>query len=254
LFSILGLLGSPLGIALLVLLIVCVVHAVRTGNVFPWIYIMVFLPGIGPLIYFFMMIVPDLTRTRGAQTLKRGAARAIDPHKDYRAAMREVEMVGSVDAKRALADQLMQRGLYTDAIEVYRNALQGQFAADPALLVGLARAQMSNGDGAGAQASLDALQKSDPSFSSQDAHMIYARALEMQGKDGEAETEYKRLIPYFAGEEARTRYAMLLDRMGRRDDARAIYAQVLKNLNGAPQRYRKQQREWGDVAARAMKA
>ncbi len=51
---------------------------------------MVFLPGIGPLIYLFMMIVPDLFRSRTAQHLQRGAARAIDPNKDYRAAMRDV--------------------------------------------------------------------------------------------------------------------------------------------------------------------
>ncbi|MBV9990640.1 MAG: tetratricopeptide repeat protein [Alphaproteobacteria bacterium] len=253
-FGLLGYLTSPIGLIALGLLVLCVVHSVRTGNVFPWIYVMVFLPGIGPLIYFFFVIVPELLHGRRAQTFRRGAARAIDPNKDYRAAMREVEMVGSVDAKRALAEQLLQRGQYGDAIELYRNALQGQFATDPALLVGLARAQMLNGDGAGAQASLDALQKADPSFSSQDAHMIYARALELQGKDEEAVGEYQRLVPYFAGEEARTRLGQALDRLGRRDEARAAYAQVLKNLDGAPQRYRKAQREWGDIASRAMRA
>jgi hypothetical protein len=84
--------------------------------------------------------------------------------------------------------------------------------------------------------------------------MIYARALELQNRDADAAAEYARLVPYFAGEEARTRYALLLDRMGRRDEARALYAQVAKNLSGAPSRYRQQQREWGDIAARALKA
>jgi hypothetical protein len=247
-------LTSPEGIVLLGLLVVCVVHAVRTGNVFPWIWVMVFLPGIGPLIYLFMVIVPELWRGRGAQRLKSGAARAIDPNKDYRAAMREVEMVGSVDAKRSLAEQLVSRGQYADAVEVYQSALQGQFATDPALLTGIARAQLMNGDGAGAQASLDALQAADPKFVSESAHMIYARALELQGRDADAAAEYARLVPYFAGEEARTRYAMLLDRMGRRDEARAAFAQVVKNLTGAPSRYRKAQKQWGDIAARALKA
>ncbi len=253
----LGLLGyftSPLGLLSLGLLVLCVVHAIRTGNVFPWIFVMVFLPGIGPLIYLFMVIVPALVRGRGAQRFTRGAARAIDPNKDFRAAMREVEMVGSVDAKRALAEQLMQRGQYADAVELYRSALTGQFAADPALLVGIARAQFLSGDGAAAQASLDRLQQVDPKFVSGDAHMIYARALELQGRDDEAGEEYKRLVPYFAGEEARTRYAMLLDRMGRRDEALALYTQVMKNLDGAPSRYRKAQKQWGDIARNALKA
>jgi len=253
-FSILGMLSSPLGLVLLALLVICVVHAVRTGNIFPWIYVMVFLPGIGPAIYFFMVILPDLTRSRGARQLRQGAARVIDPNKDYRAAMREVEMVGSVDAKRAFAEQLMQRGQYADAIEMYRNAAQGQFASDTALLLGLARAQFLNGDGAGAQATLDALQKADPKFVSEEAHMIYARALELQGKNDEALDEYKRLVPYYAGEEARARCAMLLDRMGRRDEARAMFSQVVRNLDGAPGRYRSQQKEWGNIAKAALRS
>ncbi len=84
--------------------------------------------------------------------------------------------------------------------------------------------------------------------------MIYARALELQNRNDEAAEEYRRLIPYFAGEEARARLGLLLERMGRRDEAREVFAQIAKHLDGAPQRYRKAQREWGEVAARALKA
>lgn len=250
----LGLFYSPFGIVDLALLGFCVYHAIRNGNVWPWIYVLILLPGLGVLLYFVIEIAPELLRGQGAQKLKRSAARAIDPNKDYRAAMRDVEMVGSVDAKRALAEQLLGRGQYADAIELYRSALQGQFATDPALLSGIARAQLLSGDGAGAQASLDTLRAVDPKFVSESAHMIYARALELQGRDADAAEEYARLVPYFAGEEARTRYAALLEKMGRRDEARALYAQIVKNLSGAPSRYRKAQKQWGDIAARALRA
>ena len=252
-FSMLSMLYSPVGLVLLALLVVCVVHAVRNGKVFPWIYVMVFLPAIGPAIYFFMEIVPDLVRSRGAHRLGAGVARSIDPHKDYRQALRDVEMVGSVDAKRALAEHYVQRGQLGEAIALYKDMLQGQFKDDPALLLGLARAQFQAGDGAGAQASLDALQAADPKFISEEAHLIYARALELQGKDADAAQEYERLIRYFAGEEARARYAAVLDRLGRHDEARAIYAQIVKNLEGAPRRYRSAQKQWGDLAKQALR-
>ena len=252
-FSILGMLSSPLGLVLLALLVICVVHAIRTDNIFPWIYVLVFLPAIGPAIYFFMVILPGMTRSRGARRLGQSAARVIDPNKDYRQAMRDVEMVGSVDAKRSFAEQLVQRGQYADAIEMYRNAAQGQFATDTSLLLGLARAQFLSGDGVGAQASLDTLQAADPKFISEEAHIIYARSLELQGKNDEAAAEYARLVPYYAGEEARARYAMLLDKIGRHAEARDLYAQILKNLDGAPSRYRSQQREWGVIAKNALK-
>jgi hypothetical protein len=90
--------------------------------------------------------------------------------------------------------------------------------------MGLAKAQFLSGDGAGAQASLDALQIADPNFSSGDAHMIYARALELQGKDQEALEEYRKLARYFAGEEARARYAMMLQKLGATDEARTVFS------------------------------
>jgi len=246
-------LENPLSLIPLALIVICVVHAVRRGNVFPWIYIIVFLPGIGSLIYIAIEIIPELIRGRAAARLKSGAAAAIDPNRSFREAHRAAELVGSVDSKRALAEQYMARGAYGDAVEIYRATAVGQFKDDPALLMGLARAQFMNGDPAGAQVSLDALQAADPNFVSGEAHLLYARALEGQGKNDEAIAEYRRVVPYFSGEEARARFAMLLDKTGAHDEAREVYREILKLLDGAPARYRSAQREWGDIARRGLK-
>ena len=246
-------LENPLSLIPLALIVICVVHAVRRGNVFPWIYIIVFLPGIGSLIYIAIEIIPELMRGRAAARLKSGAAAAIDPNRSFREAHRAAELVGSVDSKRALAEQYMARGAYADAVEIYRATAVGQFKDDPALLMGLARAQFMNGDPAGAQVSLDALQAADPNFVSGEAHLLYARALEGQGKNDEAIAEYRRVVPYFSGEEARARFAMLLDKTGAHDEAREVYREILKLLDGAPARYRSAQREWGDIARRGLK-
>jgi hypothetical protein len=235
------------------LMVLCVVHAIRNGNVFPWIWIIILLPGIGSLIYFFMEILPEMTRSRQAARAASGLRQMADPGRSLREAHRAAEMVGSVDAKRALADEYMARGNYAGAVAIYEEAAQGQFKDDPALLHGLARAQFMNGDPAGTQATLDALQAADPSFVSGDAHLLYARALEEQGKEDEALVEYRRLVPYFSGEEARARMGLLLERTNRRDEARAIYQQIVKSLDGAPSRYQKAQKEWGDIARRGLR-
>ncbi len=67
-------LENPITLIPLALIVVCVVHAVRRGNIFPWIYIIVFLPGIGSLIYLAVEIIPELVRGRGAARVKSGAA------------------------------------------------------------------------------------------------------------------------------------------------------------------------------------
>lgn len=247
---VLGLVISFLPLALMVL---CVVHAIRNGNIFPWIYVIVLLPGIGSLIYFFMEIMPGLSRSRQAAQAAAGLRKMADPGRSLREAHRAAEMVGSVDAKRALAEQYVARGNYAGAVAIYQDTAQGQFKDDPALLQGLARAQFLNGDPAGAQASLDALQAADPSYASADAHLLYARALEGQGKNDEALAEYRRLVTYASGEEARARFGLLLEKTGQRDEARAIYQQIVKSLDGAPSRYRSAQKEWGDIARKGLR-
>ncbi len=235
-----------------ILLIVCVVHAIRTGRIFPWIYVIVFLPLIGSLVYIGMEIVPDLVRGRRARQLGATVREIADPGRSLRQAHRDVALTGSVDAKKSLAEEYMARGNYADAVALYKDALQGQFASDTALLYGLARAQFANGDPAGTQAALDALQAADPKFASADAHLLYARALEQQGKDAEALEEYKRLVRYYPGEEARARMGLLLQKLGQRNEAQALFAEILRLLNGAPSRYVRAQREWGEIARKNL--
>ena len=232
--------------------IACVIHAVKTGRVFPWIYVIVFLPMVGCVAYFAVEIMPELLRSRGAQALHANARAMADPNKSLREAQRSAEMTGSVDSKRALAEEYVKRGNYADAVTLYRDAASGHFRDDPALLLGLARALFLAGDGAGAQAALDQLQAADPAFVSDEAHLIYARALELQGKNDEALHEYAQLVRYFSGEEARARYAQLLQRMGRVEEARDVYTEILKRLDGAPKRYQTLQKEWGTIAKRAL--
>jgi hypothetical protein len=246
-------LGYIFLLAPLALELACIIHAVKTGRVFPWIYVIIFLPMVGCIAYFAVEIAPELLRSRASHTLAANVRAATDPHRGLRQAQRAAEMVGSVDAKRKLAEEYVARGHYAEAIALYEGALSGQFRDDPALLQGLARAQFLAGDGAGAQSSLDTLQNADPSFASEDAHLLYARALELQGKDSEALEEYRKLVRYFAGEEARCRYAMLLMKAGAADEARNLFAEILKSLDGAPRHYRRAQKEWGDIAKNALK-
>ncbi len=248
-----GLTGYLFLILPIVLEILCIVHAVRNGHAFPWIFVIFFLPFVGSIAYLLVVILPEMSSSRAAANLGSNVRNLADPNRTFRQAHRAVEMVGSVDAKRALAEEYLTRGAYGDAVEIYAEAAQGQFQDDPALLLGLARAHFLNGDPAATQAALDRLQAADPSFVSDDAHLLYARALEEQGKEDEALAEYRRLVPYYTGEEARARLAMLLDRTGGGAEARTLYSQIVKQLDGAPSRYRKAQKEWGDIARRALR-
>lgn len=231
----------------------CLIHAVVTHRYYPWIFIIFFLPGIGALVYLGVEVVPSMVGSRTSSKLASGLRSAADPNRGLRQAKRAVEMVGSVDAKRALADEQLARGRYQDAIALYEGALVGQFSEDPALLRGLARARFLAGDGAGAETALDTLKKTNPSYMEADENLLYARALEAQGKDQDALAAYRKIAPVYPGQEARCRYAMLLQKLGRHDEARPYFQEIVKSLDGAPRHYRRAQKEWGDIARAALR-
>jgi hypothetical protein len=239
-----------LALLIIALQIFCGVHAARNGHAYPWLFIIIIAPLIGSIIYMILIMLPEMQRV-GAQAAK-GITKVIDPDRDYRARRREAELVGSADSKRALAEECIRRGDFAEAVTTLEGTLVGVHADDPVLLYALARARFMNDDPVGAQRALDDLRASNPEWNSPDAHLIYARALEEQGKTAEALEDYAALIRYFPGEEARCRYALLLKKEGRSKEARALLQQVIDSVDGAPKHYREAQSSWLTLARRNL--
>jgi hypothetical protein len=120
------------------------------------------------------------------------------------------------------------------------------------LLYVLARARFGGEDYVGTQKTLDALRVANPNWQSGDAHLLYARALEGQGQDKAALSEYEEVARYFAGEEAKCRLAMFLQKLGRIEDARKVYQAVAKSGERAGKFQRQMQREWYALAKRNL--
>jgi len=66
--------------------------------------------------------------------------------------------------------------------------------------------------------------------------------------------EYEALAQGYPGEEGRARYAQLLLRDGQLDKAQAVFAEILKRSRTSPAYYRRDQREWIDLAKRESNA
>jgi len=229
-----------------------IVHVVKTGRNMLWIWAIALLPIAGSLAYVVVEILPSLSRGRAAQRTRSSIGRIIDPDRDLREAAVAVEVSGNTDARRRLAEELYERGQYTEAIAVIEAGLRGIFEHDPTLLLGLAKAQFAAKDYAAARATLERLIKNNPEFRSADGHLLYARALEAQDALDEAEHEYDAVSPGYPGAEARLRHALLLKRRGKLDDARRLLKDLLDGAKLAPPHYRKAQAEWLDWARREL--
>jgi hypothetical protein len=223
---------------------------VRNGHVFPWLFFVLVCPFLGCLIYFAVMMGPEL-REDAARAV-RFSRKLADPRRDLRLKRRQAEMVGSADTKRALAEECLKRGSFDEAVALFETAAMGVHANDPALLHGLAQARFLNNDPAGAQQALDHLRAANSDWGSPKAHLLYARTLEQQGKWQDALAEYEALTGYHSGEEARCRLALLLKKHGRTDEARALFETVLQATDRVPKRHRRTRRAWEKVARRHL--
>lgn len=199
--------------------------------------------------YVIFAVIPDLLRSDSARRFKSNMVKVADPGRDYRLAKRNAELVGSVDSKRALAEECIRSGRFGDAIELYESAMEGPLGgSDPALLKGLARARMLSGDGAAAEAQFVKLKEVDPAAFDADAELDYARALALQGKNDAAVAQYEKVVSRYPGEEARARFGLLLESLGQTARAQALFAEILASVKDAPSHYRSRQREWESLA------
>ncbi|NNG05344.1 MAG: hypothetical protein HKM95_14765 [Inquilinus sp.] len=243
----------PILIAVTVgLQLMCAVHVARTGRPTTWIFVVMMLPVAGSLAYLLLEILPEWRHSRAARQAATDIGDIVDPDREVRRLALEVDRAATVENRFALAKELLRRDRQEEARPLLEACLAGVHADDPGIMMALARARFGCGDHAGVVDTLDRLRAAHPDLSSADGHLLYARALEGLGRDGDALGEYAALTEYFPGEEARCRHALLLQRLGDVDAARGVFAQVVRSVDLGNKLYFRAQRDWYEVARRNL--
>jgi hypothetical protein len=239
-----------LGVLVFVLAIGCAIHAGKTGRPQFWIYVLIFVPGLGTLAYLLVELIPEWLNTRQGQKAQKTVGRLIDPEKAYKTQRDMVETSPTVENMARLAEECIELSRFDEAADLYEACLQGMHASDSKLLLGLARAQFGLGRFDEAKATLDRLRAANPDFQSAEGHLLYARALEGLGQFAEAREEYAALRGYFPGPEAGCRLALLLQKMGKEDEAHALFKEIRRSLERSPRHVRETHAEWYALSGR----
>ena len=103
----------------------CAVHVFRTGRSYLWLVPIFLVPTLGAIGYVAYVLLSDVAGSAGARRFADNVADIADPGRGYREKMREVEKVGSANAKRALAEECIKRGRFQDAVDLYQGAMDG---------------------------------------------------------------------------------------------------------------------------------
>jgi len=243
--SLFGLLG-------LVLYAGCIFHAIKTGRINYWLLILIFLPGLGSIAYLLLEVLPGIRSSRTARRAMTGIGEALDPNRRLRESTANLEVVDTADNRRALAEERMKRGQFAEAEALYRAALVGPLAGDPALLIGLSKAQYGRGDHQGAFDTLETLYRENPNYESREARLIRARALDGLGRTQEAADAYRALIGYTSGPEAQVRYGLMMKKLGEAERAREAFAEAVRTYGRQRGKLDADERGWLAEAERNL--
>jgi hypothetical protein len=225
-----------------------IIHVFRTGRSRYWIMILLFMPLIGGVAYLVIELLPEFSGSITGQRAVRSVKQTLNPGADLRQHEAAWNQSPNVDNGRRYAEALLDTGKAAEAEEIIDQALTGLFDTEPTLLLLKARLQFENERTAEAAQTLETLQEHNPDFRSAEGHLLYARALEAEGKIDEAIKEYSAVSGYFPGVEARYRLALCLEAAGKESAARAEFESIMNDAKLAPPHFRKSQKTWLDAA------
>ena len=244
----------PIALLFLLIDLLLIFHASRTGRLQPWAFIILMIPGIGALAYVVVELVPELLNGPGAHQARRRVISKLNPEKLYRELIDRLDATDTVANRAALAAECLELGRFDEAEQHYSHILKLPLGSEPAFALGKAKAEFGLNRPAAAIATMDDLQARWPDFQSAEGHLLYARALAEAGRTEEALNEFHAVAAYFPGAEARVRYGLLLDQVGRATEAKVIFTELLIQMRRAPKYVRKVQAEWLSIAEKRLAA
>ncbi|MES1201578.1 MAG: hypothetical protein ABUS57_09040 [Pseudomonadota bacterium] len=232
--------------------LLCGIHVVRSGREMYWLWILVIAPLLGPLIYFFAVIVPELAGGRTARSLSVATRQALDPERDYRNALKALDDTPTVGNQMRTAQAAAAVGRWKEAESHWAQAATGHWADDPAVLLGHANALLELGRYDEALKRLEQLKALGREGQSPQATLAFARAYEGLGRNAEADAAYRNCVDRVPGLEAGGRYVAFLVKAGRKADAELGLQELDRRLAKIAPPLRPEARIWRDLAARAV--
>jgi hypothetical protein len=232
------------------------VHAMRSNQNMYWLFILFAFPGLGSLVYFLAIYLPEMRQSRHGRAASRAVTQLINPHGAVRQARADLEQAPTVQNRLRLGEALLEAGETQEAREHFEQAATGPFASDPALLMNLARARLATGDPAGARAALETLFTDRPGDRRQSApSLLYAQALAASDAP-DTRAAFEQALTSADDAAARCLFAEWLltqNNAADRQRAQSLFDDILTDAKHWPPHARDHNREWLQRARQAAR-
>lgn len=227
---------------------ICVIHALRRNLHQKWIWLIVFLPAIGSLIYIFT----EMFNRRDVQNVQTNLSNVLNPGGQISKLEERLRFSDTFNNRISLADAYLSNGQTEKAVKLYESSLTGAFVENEHVRGQLVLAYFSMKryeDVVSIASKIVQL----PQFTRSKVHIHYALSLAYCGEEEKAEKEFKLMNGQFANYEARYNYGIFLEMAGRKEEAIQQFNQLLQESTHLSTREKASYREWFQLSRDAIK-
>jgi len=227
---------------------ICLLHSFRRGTQQKWLWVIVFIPIIGSLIYIFT----EMFSGRDVSHLQTGIKNTINPGGKIKKLEDNLRFSDTFNNRVALADAYMQTGQFEKAISLYESSLKNNFSENEYVVSRLIVAYFHTGE---FEKIIPQAKKiyNAPQFARSKAHIYYTIALDKSGSPELAEEEFKKMNSKFSNFEARYEYARFLERYGHAEESQKILSAIVTEMPHLSSVERRGNREFLQKAKEALK-
>lgn len=159
------------------------IHVIRQGRSYWWILLIMAIPLLGCLVYYFIEVLPHSRAYLEAQPDDGELTAAIDPDVELKRRIAELAACASVERRMALAEEYARRQMHGEAEKLYASCLTGVFQADAAILFRFARAAANNCNWSKASEAVARLRQAAPRMWPHEVASLEARILAGQSEN-----------------------------------------------------------------------
>ncbi len=206
------------------------VHVIRTHQQMYWLMILFMFPGLGSIVYFLAIYLPNSRLDHGARKVVSAAAKTLDPNRELREARAAFDYTPTAQNQMRLAAAQLEAGAADEAAATYEACLQGVFASDLEIRFGAARATLACGRAAAAVGHLELIRKTDLNFRPEQVALLLAQALAAAGRNDDAKLEFEFALSRFGSFAARAEFAIWAANAGQAALARELHAELRRSM------------------------
>ncbi|MFA9217062.1 MAG: hypothetical protein ACEQSK_08145 [Sphingomonadaceae bacterium] len=226
------------------------VHVVRTQQQMYWLMILFMFPGLGSIVYFIAIYLPNSRLRHGARKVASVAVRTLDPSRELREARAAFDYTPTAQNQMRLAAAQLDAGAADEAAATYEACLQGAFAGDLEIRYGAARATLASGRAPAAVAHLQQIRATDANFRAEAVALLLAQALAGAARQDDAQREFEAALARFGSFTARAEYAIWAANNGHAALAQQQHAELRSTI----ERWNRQTREMNQELLRRLDA